>query len=492
MKGNRWWGVSCGVLPVVLGVLSAAPLSAQSALQEDVFSLRRAIQVGLANSGTLEDAEFGLRVADQQVREAWGSILPDISVSASYSRNLLVQQIFLPAEFFGGPPGETRPVRVGSDNSWTAGLNVSQSLFEYGVFVGVGAAGRFRGLQEEVLRGTTQQVVTVVRQAYFDALLADEELRLTEKSIERLGQTLEETRALNRAGLVSNYDVLRIEVEYSNVQANLQRAENSVRARRRALLVELGFDPERLIALEGQLSGIDLDEADVNTRENAELLLLAGAPEPTRSEIDALLQTAMRRRTDLRQLRSTVLLEEARVGVEKADFFPRLSVFTNYNIFAQEDGSPSFFGETSDQRTRTAAAGVQIELPIFRGFQRFARVRQAQATVRRNETRLERAELEAVNQVRSLAEATEEARSRARSQRRAVEQAQRGFEIASTEYREGLGSQLQVTDAEVALRQSEFNYARAVYDYLSARAQLEFAIGTVPEEPGAFPVAVGR
>ncbi len=70
-------------------------------------------------------------------------------------------------------------------------------------------------------------------------------------------------------------------------------------------------------------------------------------------------------------------------------------------------------------------------------------------------------------------------------------QARRGFEIASAEYREGLGSQLQVTDAEVALRETEFNYARAVYDYLTARAQLELATGLVPEAPQDFTLARG-
>ncbi len=76
------------------------------------------------------------------------------------------------------------------------------------------------------------------------------------------------------------------------------------------------------------------------------------------------------------------------------------------------------------------------------------------------------------------------------SQRRAVGQAQRGFDIASTEYREGVGSQLQITDAENALRESEFNYARAVYDYLVARTALDAALGTVPVAAGELAVRV--
>ena len=62
----------------------------------------------------------------------------------------------------------------------------------------------------------------------------------------------------------------------------------------------------------------------------------------------------------------------------------------------------------------------------------------------------------------------------------AVRQATRGFEIATAQFREGLGSQLELTDSEVALRESEFNYAQAVYDFLVARARLDESVGLVP------------
>ena len=89
------------------------------------------------------------------------------------------------------------------------------------------------------------------------------------------------------------------------------------------------------------------------------------------------------------------------------------------------------------------------------------------------------------SEVRTVADQVDEARERASAQQLAVTQAERGFAIASAQYREGIGSQLELTDAEVALRQSEFNYAQAVYDYLVARAQLDAAVGLVPGDlPG--------
>ena len=107
-----------------------------------------------------------------------------------------------------------------------------------------------------------------------------------------------------------------------------------------------------------------------------------------------------------------------------------------------------------------------------------------QASLRTARVELDLAEDQLRDQLRSLLERSEEARLRARSQGLAVQQAGRGFEIASAQYREGLGSQLELTDAEVALRQSEFNYAEAVFDYLSTRAQIDQVVGDVPLPAG--------
>ncbi len=451
------------------------------------YSLGQAIQTALANSQTIDDAEYGYEIANQQVKEAWGSVFPDIFASASYSRNLLKQQIFLPAEFFGGAPGELRPITIGSDNNWTAQFTFSQPLFEYGVLVGLGAASRFRSLKEEELRGTTQLVVLAVRQRYFDALLAAELLRLVEESMERIGATLDETRAMNRAGLASSYDVLRFEVEYASVEAQLERARNAVKARRRELLVEMGLNPGLDIELEGSLNEMDLQDPPSNSLANLEILRLAGAPDALLDQEQRLRELVLNQRSDLRQIRASISLEEARLSAEKGEFYPRVSFFSNYNILAQEDGGLDFFGEGATSRYTTAAAGLSVELPIFQGGSRFARVHEARNAVRQQETRLARAELDAGNEVRSLVDAVGEARQRAASQRRSVEQARRGFEIASVEYREGIGSQLQMTDAEEALRQAEFAYAQAVYDYLTARALLDMALGTTPEAPGEIP-----
>ncbi|HLB54124.1 MAG TPA: TolC family protein [Gemmatimonadales bacterium] len=470
---------------IALASLGAGSLAGQAPAPREVLSLERALEIGLAQSRTLADARLGLRVANQQVREAWGSVLPDISANASYSRNLKVQQAFLPAIIFdpNASPDELIPVRFGSDNTWLAGLSLEQPLFQYTAFIGVGAAGRYRDYQRERVRGVAQDVSTTVRLAYLDALLAAEEVRLTELSVARVGRTLEETRAMNRAGLASDYDVLRLEVQLANITPNLRRAENAVAATKRTLLVAMGRDPRtpEAIELEGRLADVNVADLAQNAAANAELLHQVGvngnesaAPDP-----EQVYQAALDARSDVRQARLTVQLEKARLAAQRAEFFPKLTLFSTYNLTAQQNGAPDFFG-SARQRASFLVTGLRVEMPLFNGFARDARMRQASGTAAQAETRLEQLEHEAAREVHTLSADVSEARLRVDSQRQAVEQARRGYEIASAEYRAGLGSQLQITDAEVALRQSEFNQARAVYDYLAAVARLAAAAGNVP------------
>jgi outer membrane protein TolC len=387
------------------------------------------------------------------------------------------------------PPGAVTAVRFGSDNTWTAGLSFDQPLFEYGLFIGVGAAGQFRGLEAERVRGTTQGVVSAVRQAYLAALLAAEDVRLTDNSVERTRSTLQETQALYRAGLASSYDALRLEVQLANLEPNLRRAQNRLAAAKRTLLIEMGLEPREPIELEGRLNEVNVLEPEQDEAGNALMLAVSGLPVQGEPQFDELYEIALSRRSNLRQIRRNIAFEETRLRSQKAEYFPTLSLFSSYNITAQEDGNPTFFG-TPNSRTTAVVTGVRISIPVFQGFSRDARVQQTAATVRQNEAQLERFEKEAENELRTVLENLAEARLRVASQSRAVEQAQRGFEIASAEYREGLGSQLQITDAENALRESEFNHAQAVYDYLVARMELDAAIGAVPVAAGDLAVRV--
>lgn len=456
----------------------APPLAAQQPDGPTTLTLDQAVRAALAESPELEAARLELSAASGRAREAWSSVFPDVRLSTQYTRNVDVPVSFLPERIFNptAPEDALVPVRFGSDNTWFGQVRMEQPIFDGAAFIGVGAASRYRALQEEVAHGVAQGVVTRTRLAYYDVLLASEAERLGGESVRRLRETLTETQAMNRAGLVSEYDVLRIEVELGNQEPNLRRAENALAAARRTLAVQLGMSADREIRVEGSLAAIDL------AAPAGDPATMSGIEAPEALPTETLIEHALRRRSELRQLDLTGELRRAELRAEQSEYLPKVSLVATYQRNAQENGAPNFFaqGDPLGQDASTKQVGILFSMPLFNGFARPARVQQKRAALAQVETQERLAVEQVKNQVRTLADQAREARSRAEAQKKALAQAKRGYDIARAQFREGIGSRLELTDAEVALRQSEYNYAQAVYDYLTARARLDEAVGVVP------------
>jgi outer membrane protein len=488
-------GVSIGprlpgvLLALAAGIVVALPATAQERAPAEVgavqsLTLGEALSRALDGSRTLTRARFALEEAEGQVKEAWSGVLPRLDLNAAWTRNLTVPSSFFPAIFFDetASPDELVRVAFGADNQWSSTLSLEQPIFEGRALIGIGAAARFRALQEEVLRGTELETVTRVRLLYYDLLLAQEQARLLERSVERVRASLEETRALARAGLSSEYDVLRLEVEVANLEPQLRRALNEARARERELITELDLPEGTRVELQGALVQLDLENPAANEGANREIVELMGPPPPDATDAAAVAARFAQVRggaSALRQVELNSELRQAELRAEQSEFLPRVSLFGNYQVQAQQDGSPTFFGR-SGQRAYGRNVGIQVSLPIFTGRQRTARVEQRRAALRASEIEIDEVGDRLHDQFVGLLEEAEEALLRVRGQALAVRQADRGYQIASAQYREGLGSQLELTDAEVALRQSEFNYAGAVFDYLATRARLDELGGEVP------------
>lgn len=459
-------------------------LDASSSQDTDArpFTLERAVAIALRNNRQLAVSQYDLEVANKQVSEAYGGLFPEIDGFASMQRNLELPSAFLPKIFIDpdADPDEVVAVTFGSDNQWNAGVTLNQPLFDAGVFVGVGTAGAFRSLAQETLRGSAQGIATTTRIAYLNVLLAREAVRVTQNSIERVRQTLQETQALNRAGLASDYDVLRLEVQLANIEPNLRRARNEVAEAERLLAIEMGLGGGESVSAFGELHQIDLSEGAENSEDNVALLAFAGVPRAPQATLKELEIVALANRTDLRQAMGQRELDEARVRYERTQLFPRLSAFFQWALQAQENGALNFFGENPDQRFTTSAVGVQLDVPIFSGGRRWNRVEQRKIGVRQAEERIADVRQRAANEVETVLAELTESRARAEAQRQAVSEAQRGFDIVTTEYLAGTRPRLEVTEAELALRQAEQNYALAIYDYLVAQARLDLAVGVVP------------
>ena len=214
-----------------------------------------------------------------------------------------------------------------------------------------------------MVRGRAQEVATRVRLLCYDLLLRGEEARLTERSLERLRQALEETRGRARAGLASDYDVLRLEVELANLEPKLLEARNARASARRRLGLEL--------ALEGP----------VRLRLAGSAVLASAEPGPALPAGD-LVETALAHRSDVIQLRQAAELGRRQVRLEQVEYLPKLSLFATWDVQAQQDGRPDFFGSARTRAT-SRMAGLSVDLPLFTGLQRDARIDHRRAALRR-------------------------------------------------------------------------------------------------------------
>lgn len=435
--------------------------------RELILDVDDAVRLALENSRDLRDAQLAKEEADEQVAEVWGRVFPQVEFNASYVRNISPAVSFVPARVFdpAAAADEFISLQFGADNSWQSSLSVEQPLFDPALLVGLGAAQRFQLMQREFVRGRAQQVAVRVRLICYDLLLRAEEVRLTQRSLERVGQALAETEARHRAGMATSYDVLRLKVELANLEPNLLRAANDMAAARRQLAVELAIDNPQRLRLEPSISLSDTTRPALTTPISEDTTL-------------ALVAFARQNRSDLQQLQDLIDLRETEVRLGKVEYLPTVSLFGSWDVQAQQNGSPDFFGNDRSRAT-SKLAGVRINLPLFTGLQRDARVDQRSAVLRQAQTQGQLMQDQAAAEIRDLIARRTENAARVVAQRLAVSQADLGFHITIARYRKGVGSQLEMTDAEVALRQSEFNHAQAAHDLLATQTQLELALGQV-------------
>lgn len=440
------------------------------------LTLENAIQVAVANNPQVNRAILSVQDADELVDIAYSEVYPNISSSLNYTRNFEVPVQFVPGEFFGGAPGTFIPVEFGTDNNWQGGFTVQQNIFRGEVFVGLSTSEIYKAVQQENLRSVTQQIITQTRVAYYQVLVAKEQLRLQETQIRRIEENLRENKSRQRAGLVDDYAVLQLEVQLSNQRPQLVEARYAVDEAYRNLKVTLGLPLEMDFEVKGNLNTFDILADDIDSEENAGIkevdqmnpFTFERSNEQWASMIDA--------RGDVRVLDARLNLNEKEIQAVKSRFLPTVTASYNLQWSAAQSGAPVFFENSS----RFQTLGLNVSLPLFEGFKRMSDVQRAQIARKDIEVQQRAAKLAAENEIASAAEQLNKSFETASARKQALEQAEEGYQRAKRRLENGIGSQIEVTEAEVQVRQAEVNYALMVFEYLSAKAEYDLATGRVP------------
>lgn len=411
------------------------------------LSLEQAIDMALKNNEAVLISENNVRTARAQIREAWADALPDIRFTGLYTRNFK-QPVF----FFPDPAtGEQRAFRIGSKNSYLMTLSVDQPLFQAGkVSRGIKAANYFKQFSNEGLESVKTDLAFQTKSAYYQVQLQQELLEINRQSLQQQRANLINTRKLFQQGQVAELDTLRAWVNYTNLQPRVISSENALETAKNRLKDIIGVDLHKPILL-----------TDALTFEPVGQL-----------QVDEVQQMALQERPEMQQLDLQSRILQQNVGITRADLFPKLFLNGTYQTVAQSDQYDFGRGFQS-----SISGSIRLEIPLFRGLRRFAKIQQAQIDYKNSIYQISQFRDQLLIEVKAAVLKIKEAEKRVQVQQSAIKQAERALFMSQKRYNEGVGTQLELDSALLALNITRSNYVQAVIDHKMALAELDKAIG---------------
>lgn len=421
------------------------------------YSLQEAIQYGVTHNINVKNSQTDAQSAESRIGEIRAVGLPQVTGSVSIMDNLIIQRAFLPAAFFGGGADEPpRAVQFGVKYSGNAGVQLSQILFNAQWLLGLKAAQAYRELAFKNITQSKIQVAESVSKAYYSVLIAEERAKILDLNIQRLDSLTREMGAMNEKGFVEKIDVNRLEVSLNNLKTERTKVQNLVDLSYFMLKFQMGMKLDEQIQLSDRITEGDVERIALEVKSD----------DGSSFSYD--------QRVDYSILKSNLKLVEMDVENNKRGYYPTVAAFAGYgyntgrNKFSDIFGSPWF---------NNANIGLSIQVPIFDGFAKKYKIQQTRFTVDKVKQSLGLVEQSIDLQVRSANITIVNGLETLKTQKRNLELAQEVVRVSKIKYQSGTGSNIEVINAESALKEAQTNYFASLYDLLLAKVDLDKAKG---------------
>lgn len=334
----------------------------------------------------------------------------------------------------------------------TGSLEGSQILFDPSIMVALQARKALEELAAKSVEITVLDVKVAVSKSYYNVLVAEKQKSLIDQNISRMEQMEYETSEIYKNGFAEKIDVDRITVTLNNLRTQKIRIDQMIKLAYLSLKFQMGMSLYQPIVLTDSLSENNI---------TGELL---------QQDLD------FNSRNEFQLLQVQKKLYSYDVKRYKMGWIPSLSLFGNYGYTLYN--SERLF-KTGDTWQKSALIGASINVPIFDGFQRRNKLKQAQITLEKNENDIE-------NMKMALTLENENARITLRNnvlalenQKKNMQLAEEVYNTARIKYKEGVGSSLEVMNAESSLKEAQTNYFTALYDVTTSRVDLQKALGQI-------------
>ncbi len=437
-------------------LLLLAPLAAA-----DELTLQQAIDLALRDNAGMKMTVQRIKAADGQLAAARGQLVPQLSATGSILRlnSLIGMDAFsypLPVlDSNNVPTGYHVPMTsasISSDNignAYSAKLSASWPIYTGGrIWQGYQISRLNRQAADWSADSARAEVILAVKKAYYGLLLAQSAHRVTQEAVSSIEKHVDRVRALYQKGMVSRYDLLRAEVQLSNMQPQLIRMSNAVQLSRQHFNMTLNRDPGAEVSL---LDSMEFREVETDSA--------------------SLLQKALESRPEFQSLRLRQQMVDRAKLISYASYQPTVALIADYSY---SKGSGFASGE---EWNKNWDLGVAASWPLFDGGTGLGRIKEARANAGQLALAREMLEDGIRLEVTSIYLTLQASQKAVLSQQRSVEQAQEALKIAQVRYGNGQATNLDVLDAQLALTQAQTNSIQAVHDYLIGLAMLEKAIG---------------
>lgn len=425
------------------------------------FSLQDCINYAYTHQDSVLNAGLDVKSADYKIKETKGTGLPQINgsvtfqdytrtpvqVGPDFSKALQGQPTDPNARLTAFPVG---PVQFTN----TFGLQATQLLFSGTFLVGLQAAKTYKELYVRSLTRSKIQTSVNVTKAYYQVLVSNEQIKLLDANINQLKQQFDQTTQQNKQGFVEKIDVDRLAVQYNNLTTNRENVVRSLVLNYEVLKFQMGMPIQQEIALTDKLEDINLDQ------------------QVAQNNIDT---AFYHNRVEFNLLETNLRLNQLDVKSKKAAYLPTLSANAGFATVFQENQTKYLYQHNYPNNY----VGLSLNIPIYNGGQRTNQLKQSEIGVQKSLNDLQNVKNALSLEASSASITFTNSLQSLNSQKRSRELAAEVLRVSKIKYQQGVGSSIEVTQAQTDYQNADNQYIQALYNALISKVDLDKAYGRI-------------
>lgn len=411
-----------------------------------VISLEDALKIALSENVAVKVADLEIKRTEYAKKGAYAALFPQIDITGSYQRTIKKQVMYMTMG------GQSMGIEVGKSNTINAGASAAMPLVNAQLWGSLKLSALDVELSIEKARSSRLDMVTQVKNAYYGTLFAKEAFHVYKQVYENAVQNLEETQKKYDAQKVSEFELVRAKTSVANAIPNVYNAESSVILALWQLKAVLGIDLDMNIDVAGKLDDFSQQMFyDIHQHDSISL----------------------DRNTTMKQLAIQVEQLAQNIKLQKFANIPSLALAFNFSYMSMADDIS--FKEFP--WTPYSTVGLSLNIPIFAGGKRYQAIRQAKNQYQQVQLQVQNTERQLKIAIRQSLNSMEMNMKSYYAAQEAAASAQKAYDIAAASYKLGRGTLLDLNDAQLALTQSQLAQSQAVYNFITAKAQLEQTLG---------------